>query len=113
MGLRTRPRLSSLTLLMSCFAFLSIYSQESADFSQEVEVTTGLKLTNSSSLNTTVGFQYSLKASLSAGIEGLTAGMESQYTFSMQIESSVSRSEEIQKVNIKRTKYTAPAGKKY
>ena len=72
-----------------------------------------MKLTNSQSLTTKFGFEYSLKSSLSAGIEGITAGMESQYTFSVQLESSVSSSEEKSWSKETTMTYIAPAGKKY
>ena len=87
-----------------------MYRQGTKDVTKEFKITTGLKLTNST---TRVGFEYSLKTSLSAGIEGITAGMESQYTFSAQIESSVSSSEEKSWSKETTTTYTAPAGKKY
>ena len=90
-----------------------IYRQGTKDVIKEFKITTGVKLTNSQSLTTKVGFEYSLKSSLSAGIDGITAGMESQYKFSLQLETSVSSSEEKSWSKETTTTYTAPARKKY
>lgn len=70
-------------------------------------------MTNSSSLTTRVGFEYSLKASLGIGIEGITAGMESTAKFSAQIEASISSSEEKFWSKEITKKYIAPAGKQF
>ena len=78
-----------------------------------VKIITGMKLTASQSLTTKVGFEYSLKSSVSAGIEGLTAGMESQYKISTEIDSSISSSEERYWSRETSTTYIAPAGKNY
>lgn len=83
------------------------------DIPIEVTVTTGLKLTSSSSLSTKVGFKYSLKSSVSAGIDGVKAGMESSAEFSAQIEGSISKDEEKYWSKQIKKKYIAPAGKKY
>ena len=87
--------------------------QGTNDIPIKVIVTTGLKLARSTSLTTKVGFEYSLKSSLSAGIEGISAGMESSATFSTQIEESVSKSEEKLWIETIEKDYKAPAGKKY
>ena len=92
---------------------LRSFRQGTHDITVTYEVTTGLKLTRSSSLTTRVGFEYSLKSSLSAGIEGISAGMESTATFSTQIETSVSSSEEKFWTKTITKNYTVPAGKKY
>ena len=92
---------------------LRSFRQGTHDITVTYEVTTGLKLTRSSSLTTRVGFEYSLKSSLSAGIEGISAGMESTATFSTQIETSVSSSEEKFWTKTIKKNYTVPAGKKY
>ena len=54
---------------------------------------------------------YSLKSSISAGIDGLSAGMESTFTLSAQVETSISSSEEKFWPKEVKKKYTAPAGK--
>ena len=72
-----------------------------------------MKLTKSTSVSTKIGFEYSLKSSLSVPIKGITAGMESTYKFSMEIQTSMSSSEEKSWSKETATTYTAPAGKKY
>ena len=89
------------------------YRKGTKEICIEVKVTTGLKLTRSSSFTTRVGVKYSLKSSLSGTIEGITAGMESIAEISTQIESSISSLKEKfwSKEVVK--KYIVPAGKKY
>ena len=50
---------------------------------------------------------------MSAGIPGITAGMESEAKLSAEIEASVSSSEESSWSKETTETYTAPAGKKY
>ena len=71
-----------------------------------------MKLTKSQSLSTKIGFEYSLKSSVSA-VPGISPGMESELKLTTQIESSVSSSEESSWIKETTTTYTAPAGKKY
>ena len=74
---------------------------------------TGIKLTKSNSLTTRVGFQYSLKSSLSVSKGIFSAGTESTATYSAQIEASTSSSEERSwSKSIKKT-FTVPAGKRF
>ena len=56
-----------------------IYRQGTKDITKEFKITTGAKLTNSQSLTTKVGFEYSLKSSLSVGFDGIKAGMIGRY----------------------------------
>lgn len=95
------------------FFFFLLYRQGTQNVTKEFKITTGMKLTRSQSLTTRIGFEYSLKSSVSAGIEGLTAGMESQYKISTEISTTVSSSEEKFWSKETTTTYTAPAGKKY
>ena len=81
------------------------------DIEIEVTVTTWIKLTKSQSVTTKVGLEYSLKSSISAGIDGLSAGMESTFTLYAQVETSISSSEEKFWPKEIKEKYTAPAGK--
>lgn len=80
---------------------------------KEFKVLTGVKLTKSSSLSTKFHFEVSLKASLSSEIPGLKGGMETTLTLSTEISSSVSKSDERSWIKEAKTKFTAPAGKKY
>ena len=57
-------------------------------------MTSGLKLTHSTSLTTKFGFEYSLSASLSVPIEGLILGMGSMATIKYEVESTVDDSDE-------------------
>ena len=83
------------------------------DIPIEVTVTTGLKLTHSSSLTTKVGFERSLKCSLSAGIDGIKAGVESGAKFTAELQASMCSGDEISWSKQIKKKYIAPAGKKY
>ena len=76
-------------------------------------MTTGIKLTRSSSLTTRVGFQYSLKSSLSASNGIFSAGVESTATYSAQIEASMSSSEERSWSKTITKTYKVPAGKRF
>ena len=50
---------------------------------------------------------------MSAGIEGISASMETEQKFVSQLESSMSSSEEKSWSKTTKTTYTAPAGKNY
>ena len=80
--------------------------QGSENFSEEVTVTTGQKLTSSHSISTKVGLESSLKASLS-GVG------EFQTSLSLQIERSLSYTEEKNWSRQSKITFTAPKGKNY
>lgn len=106
--------LLQLSAYYSQYVLLYFFSRKrSADVIKEFIVTTGVKLTNSKSITTKVGFEYSLKSSLGASFKGITAGVEATTTISSQLETSLMSSED--KFWSKQTKtiYTAPAGKRY
>ena len=91
-----------------------ICRQGTTDITKQFKITTGMKLTNSESLSTKFGFEYSLKSSASIGIEGVgKAGMEIQSKFSFSLEAGWSKSKEESWSKETTTTYIAPAGKKY
>ena len=79
------------------------------DFSEEVIVTTGLTLTSSSSISSTVGLEQSLTASASYG--GFSA--EVKTTLSMQIQTSLSHQEQKNWSRQSKVKFTAPKGRNF
>lgn len=71
-------------------------------------------MTNSESLSTKFGFEYSLKSSVSAAIEGVgKASVEAQSKYSFSLEAGWSKSKEESWSKETTTTYTAPAMKKY
>ena len=70
-------------------------------------ITTGIILTESNTVSTKVGFEYSLTNSVEA------AGMESTATFTSEIATSLSTSRESSWSKQTTTTFTAPAGKHY
>ena len=81
----------------------------SQDFSEEITVTTGLKLTSSSTVSTKFGLEQSLQASVSYGI----ASAEVQTKISFQLETSLSHTEEKNWSRQSKVNFTAPKGKNY
>ena len=71
-------------------------------------MTSGLKLTHSTSLTTKFGFEYSLSASLSVPIEGLILGMGSMATIKYEVESTVDDSDEKTWSRSDTVRYVAP-----
>ena len=81
---------------------------------KEFRITTGIKMSKSESVSTKVGFELSLKASVSAGIGGyFSAALETTATFTHEIHRSLSTSTESSWSKETTTKFTAPAGKRY
>ena len=76
-------------------------------------ITTGITLTESETVSTKVGFEYSLTSSVSAGIGGFSAGLESTATYTYEIQRSLSTSTESSWSKETTTTFTAPAGKQY
>ena len=85
----------------------------SNDFSEEKTVTTGLKLTSSTSISTTVGLEQSLKASAKASLGFDEFGVEVSMAITSQIERSLSQTEEKSWSSQSKIKFTAPKGKNY
>ena len=81
----------------------------SEPFSEEITVTTGIKLRSSESISTTVGLETSLKASVSDA--GVSVDMETK--LSTQIQTCLSHSEEKNWSRTSKITFTAPKGKNY
>ncbi|XP_046842830.1 uncharacterized protein LOC124436904 [Xenia sp. Carnegie-2017] len=83
--------------------------QGSEPFSEEIFVMTGLKLTSSTSISTTVGLETSLKASLSIP----KIGVDMETRISTQIENSLFSGLEEDWSRTSKIKFTAPSHKNY
>lgn len=98
-------------------SYVTIWSADnrtgSNDFSEEKTVTTGLKLTTSTSISTTVGLEQSLKASAKASLGFGEFGVEVSMAITSQIERSLSQTEEKSWSSQSKIKFTAPKGKNY
>lgn len=81
----------------------------SVPFSEEISVTTGIKLTSTESISFTVGLETSLKSSVS--LTGVSEDIESK--LSLQIDSSLSQTEEKNWSRTSKITFTAPIGKNY
>ena len=81
----------------------------SIPFSQKIIVTTGIKLASSASISTTVGLETSLKAAVSNG----TASVDVQTKLGLEIQTSLSQSEEKNWSRTSKITFTAPIGKNY
>ena len=80
---------------------------------RKVKNTTGLILTKSKSVSTKIGFESSLKASVSAGVEGLTENMVTTAQIKEEISSSLLGSEEENWSKVFKTRHTIPAWRNY
>lgn len=83
--------------------------QGSEPFSEEITVTTGIKLTSSASISTTVGLETSLKAAVS----NAAASVDVETKLSVQIQTSLSHSEEKNWSRTSKITFTAPRRKNF
>ena len=83
--------------------------QGSEPFSEEITVTTGIKLTSSASISTTVGLETSFKAAVSK----VASSVEVETKLSVEIQTSLSHSQEKNWSRTSKIKFTAPKGKNF
>ena len=89
------------------------YRQGTSAVPVRVAVIRGIKLISSTSLTTRVGYESSLKKSLSLGFDGHSVGMESITTLKLEIENSITTSTEKTWSKEVTQEFTVPPGKMY